>query len=197
MQVITVVPNQCVLVNDFIDHASSDRLFNDIGRKAKWHQHTIKMFAKSVVSPRLSAWYGDKQAHYRYSGIVNVPLPWFDALLEIADLVETYTQQSFNSVLLNLYRDGNDSMGSHSDNEAELGASPTIASISFGATRRFILHPDCNNPQPSIKIDLKHGSLLVMFGKSQQNWQHSLPKSRRVTVPRINLTYRQVSALQL
>lgn len=194
---ISVVPNQCILVNDFIDKSKSDTLFDCIRRKVKWQQQSIKIFGKSVVSPRLSAWYGDQRAIYRYSGTVNMPMPWIDELLEIGDLVAAYTEQSFNSVLLNLYRNGNDSMGRHSDDEPELGISPTIASVSLGATRRFILHPNSDHRQSaskaSIKVELKHGSLLVMFGMSQQNWKHSLPKTKRVTEPRINLTYRWVN----
>ena len=199
-QAISVVPNQCVLVNnfiqdfigDFIGQAKSDDLFDGIYRNAKWYQQSIKIFGKSVTSPRLCAWYGDKKALYRYSGTTNIPLPWIDELMEIRGFIEAYTRQSFNSVLLNLYRDGNDSMGRHSDDEPELGITPTIASVSLGATRRFILHPNSGNKQPSIKVNLNHGSLLVMYGMSQRNWKHSLPKTRRVTGPRINLTYRWV-----
>ncbi len=190
--VISVVPNQCVLVNDFIDRAKSDHLLDDLYRKAKWQQQTINMFGKSVGCPRLSAWYGEKQAIYRYSGTSNIPMPWLDELLEICHLVETYSGHTFNSVLLNLYRNGNDSMGRHSDDEPELGDSPTIASISLGATRRFILHPTSTNKQPSIKVNLISGSLLLMFGTAQRDWQHSLPKTKRMTGARINLTYRWV-----
>ncbi len=199
---ISVVPNQCVLVNDFIgdfpggfsEQAKSDCIFDGIYKKVKWCQQSIKIFGKAVTSPRLCAWYGDKEAVYRYSGTTNMPLPWIDELLEIRGFIEAYTRQSFNSVLLNLYRDGNDSMGRHSDDEPELGLAPTIASVSLGATRRFILHPNSGNKQPSIKINLKHGSLLVMYGRSQRNWKHSLPKTRRATGPRINLTYRWVNS---
>ena len=192
-RVISVVPKQCVLIDDFINRSKGDYLFDAIYRQTKWHQPTIKMFGKLVESPRLSAWYGDQHAIYRYSGNMNIPMPWSAELLEIRTLVEAYIQRSFNSVLLNLYRNGNDSMGRHSDDEPELGISPTIASLSLGATRRFILHPNQGNQPASIKINLKSGSLLVMFGTAQRNWQHSLPKTRCVTEPRINLTYRWVN----
>jgi len=191
-QLISVVPNQCELVNDFIQPSQGRCYFEKICREANWQQQTIKIFGKSVLSPRLTAWYGDKDAMYCYSGTRNVPQPWFDELLEILDQVEAFTQESFNSVLLNLYRNGNDSMGSHSDNEAELGIEPTIASVSLGATRRFILHSKLDNFHSSIKLNLHHGSLLLMSGAFQSNWKHSVPKTKREISPRINLTFRRV-----
>ena len=200
---ISVVPNQCVLVNNFLRNflgdfparTKSDDMFERIYKKVKWRRQSIKIFGKAVTSPRLCAWHGDQGAVYRYSGTINIPLPWIDELLEIRGLIEAYTRQSFNSVLLNLYRDGNDSMGRHSDDEPELGIAPTIASVSLGATRRFILHPNPTNKQPRVTVNLTHGSLLVMHGMSQRNWKHSLPKTRRATGPRINLTYRWVNPL--
>jgi alkylated DNA repair dioxygenase AlkB len=194
-EVITLVRNQYVLVNDFIERSAGERVFSTLSEKVEWTRQSIKMFGKSVTSPRLTAWYGDQNAIYRYSGTRNVPLPWFDELCEIREKAENFTRQVFNSVLLNLYRDGNDSMGRHSDNESELGPEPVIASVSLGATRRFILHPENGRIRSSIKIDLSHGSLLVMSGHSQSAWKHSVPRTSRKVAPRINLTFRHVYPL--
>ena len=199
---ITVIPGQCELIQGFLDTADGARLFYGIASKAKWQIQTIKLFNKSYASPRLTAWYGDAGAIYQYSGTKNIPLPWFEEIACIRELVEKFTDKEFNSVLLNQYRDGNDSMGIHSDDEKELGSNPTIASVSLGATRRFIMHPKLSVAEnkskipdtkgASIKIDLHHGSLLLMTGKCQSQWKHSLPKTRKVVGKRINLTYRLV-----
>ncbi len=194
---VTVIADQCVLVDKFIDHTEGESLFRKIIRKAQWSQQTIRIFDKSVQSPRLTAWYGEKDAIYRYSGITNIPNPWFEELALIRGLVESYIGQQFNSVLLNYYRDGDDSMGSHSDNEVELGENPVIASLSLGDSRRFIFHSKHEVRQPSIKIELSHGSLLIMSGSCQQYWKHSVPKTKLQVGPRINLTYRHVKVPQI
>jgi len=190
--IISVVPGQCELVNNFVCQSRGYAIFDRIHEKAEWQQNSIKLFGKTIVSPRLSAWYGNRDAVYRYSGIENIPLPWFEELLEIRGLVEDYTRNSYNSVLLNLYRDGKDSMGRHCDDESDLGANPEIASVSLGATRRFILHPGSNNKHGSIKLNLAHGSLLIMSGNSQSDWKHSIPKTRKPVRPWINLTFRSI-----
>ena len=146
-----------------------------------------------VCSPRLAAWYGDRDAVYRYSGLVNQPLPWFPELLVIRHCVQQYTGLNFDGVLLNFYRTGQDSMGWHSDDEKELGENPVIASVSLGASRRFLLrHRRCSD-LPVYEVNLEHGSLLLMQGATQKNWQHSVPKMRNQDSPRLNLTFRRIN----
>jgi alkylated DNA repair dioxygenase AlkB len=185
-----LIANEVELVDNFIGKIKADQMYRELSNSVDWRQQTLKIYGKQVASPRLTAWYGDEDAIYQYSGIRNVPLDWNNPLLEIRCLLELFTGNKFNSTLLNLYRDGADSMGSHSDNEPELGKFPMIASISLGATRKFILHSKLG--LDSVKVDLSHGSLLIMSGKSQQNWKHSVPKTRKLVKPRINLTYRMI-----
>ena len=148
------------------------------------------MFGKEVLIPRCTSWYGDENMHYKYSGINNIPLPWTDELNELKAKVEQQANATFNSVLLNQYRDGNDSVGWHADDEKELGENPIIASINFGATRAFILKH--NTTKEKIIIDLTHGSLLVMGGAMQHNWKHTIPKRKKVIDTRVNLTFRLI-----
>ena len=191
--VITVIPGQCRYIPDFLEPSRGYDFYERIlDRKTDWKQHTVRAFDKVWQSPRLSAWYGDPDTIYRYSGTVHVPLPWFDHLQSLRERVQTVTGYRFNSVLLNYYRDGNDGVGRHSDDERELGARPVIASVSLGATRRFIFHPRKYNNANSIRFNLTHGSLLIMSGLCQRHWQHSVPKSKRPIGPRINLTFRSI-----
>ena len=148
------------------------------------------MFGRVVPAPRLEAWYGDEGASYTYSGLAHEPLPWTHELHELRSRVESETGASFNSVLANLYRDGNDSNGWHADDEDELGAEPIIASLSFGTPRRFLLRHRAS--RETVELALNPGSLLVMRGLTQQCWQHSIPKQRAVHQARINLTFRRV-----
>jgi len=156
-----------------------------------WEVHRIRMFGRWVDSPRLSCWIGDRQARYRYSGADFEPHPWLERLGPLRAQVEQACGVRFNSVLLNLYRDGGDSMGWHSDDEPELGPSPVIASVSLGAARRFLLR---RREEPSRKAEylLAHGDLLVMRGGTQRFYQHALPKMARVSSERINLTFRWI-----
>ena len=160
-----------------------------------WRQDDIVIFGKRVRQPRLHAWYGDPEAVYRYSGLRNVPLPWTPRLVDIRSRVEAASGCRFNSVLLNLYRDGRDAMGFHSDDEAELGSQPVIASLSLGATRTFVFKRRIHPPGPAVRIPLDHGTLLMMQGHTQANWLHGLPRSRRTHQPRLNLTFRTIRTL--
>ena len=153
-----------------------------------WRSETITVWGKQHPQPRLTAWHGE--AAYAYSGITLEPLPFTPLLQAVRAAVETVSGRRFNSVLLNYYRDGRDSMGMHSDDEPELGPDPAIASLSFGATRTFVLQHK-NNKQ-RIKIDLTDGSLLLMGGNLQHNWDHGIPKISRLIGPRVNLTFRFV-----
>ncbi len=176
----------------FLDEKESAGYLERLTEKISWKQKTIKIFGKDVLEPRLTAWYGDTNAAYAYSGTKMTPLPWIPELLEIKSRLEKLCKASFNSVLLNLYRDQHDSMGLHSDDEKELGPAPVIASVSLGATRKFILKP--RNPliqKPLIYI-LTSGSLLVMRGTTQKLWKHGVPKEAKPCGPRINLTFRKI-----
>jgi len=158
----------------------------------EWKQESIQLFGKKVLTPRLSAWYGEEGTEYTYSGLTMKPIPFTPELKYIKHKLEKINPiYHFNSVLLNLYRDGQDSMGWHSDDEPELGKNPIIASVSFGAARRFVFR---NTKQKQLKqeIFLQHGSLLLMKGTTQHSWQHALPKTSKATGVRINLTYRKI-----
>ena len=153
-----------------------------------WHQYMITVWGKRHPQPRLSAWHGD--ASYCYSGMTLAALPFTALQLEIKAAVELASGRQFNSVLLNYYRDGNDSMGFHSDDESELGPQPAIASVSFGDPRTFILKHK-RLPQ-TLKLSLGNGSMLLMAGNTQTNWQHGINKERRFCGPRVNLTFRKI-----
>ncbi|HEY1141420.1 MAG TPA: alpha-ketoglutarate-dependent dioxygenase AlkB [Lysobacter sp.] len=171
----------------------ADALLSGLRSDVAWETHRIRIFGREVDSPRLSCWIGDPDARYRYSGTLFEPHPWPDALKPVRERLERTLEVGFNSVLANLYRDGNDAMGWHSDAEPELGPAPVIASISLGATRRFVLKHR-NDAARKLAIDLPHGSLLVMSGQTQRHYRHALPRTTRPTGARINLTFRQILA---
>ncbi|MBC8085268.1 MAG: alpha-ketoglutarate-dependent dioxygenase AlkB [Hymenobacter sp.] len=160
-----------------------------------WQQQPIKLFGKEVMQPRLTAWHGDPAARYAYSGLTLEPQPWTPALRQLRQQVEVATNAHFNSVLLNLYRTGQDSMGWHADNEPELGPEPVIASVSLGAIRRFRLRPrdSRHTPHEPVSLDLLPGSLLLMRGLTQRHWVHAVPKTARPAAPRLNLTFRLIN----
>jgi alkylated DNA repair dioxygenase AlkB len=156
-----------------------------------WRQQEIKIYGRNYLQPRLSAWYGDEA--YSYSGILLKPLPWTDTLLELKHRVESIIDHQFNSVLLNYYRDQNDSMGMHSDDEPELGKQPVIASLSLGEERSFLLRHKYRKDIGPVKLFLSSGSMLVMRGDTQSHWKHGITKERKPCGPRINLTFRKVT----
>jgi alkylated DNA repair dioxygenase AlkB len=148
------------------------------------------MYGKQVLFPRLTSWYGDKDKPYSFSGITLNPHAWSEELLIIKSKIEPISETVFNSVLLNLYRDGNDSISWHTDAEKELGRNPIIASVNFGAERKFqIKH---NETGEIHDIILKHGSLLIMKGELQHFWKHQIPKQKNINKPRVNLTFRVI-----
>ncbi|GAB3470170.1 alpha-ketoglutarate-dependent dioxygenase AlkB [Massilia terrae] len=153
-----------------------------------WRAETVVVYGKRHLQPRLTAWHGD--AGYTYSGLRLEPLPFSPLLQTIRAAVEQATGRRFNSVLLNYYRNERDSMGMHADDEPELGPEPAIASVSFGATRTFILRHKAS--KRTIKLDLADGSLLLMAGQFQQEWLHGINKLSRPTGPRVNLTFRYI-----
>ena len=177
----------------FNDEEATDH-FEALLSETKWSQETIQMFGKVTNIPRLTAWYGDADKPYTYSGIQMQPLPWTERLLEIKTRVETISQTVFNSVLLNQYRNGNDSVDWHADDEPELGANPVIGSVSFGGVRDFKFRSkdaDSSDTQTTETIELRHGDVLLMSGETQRNWNHQIPKRAKAD-PRINLTFRTI-----
>lgn len=177
--------------SNFLSEEQSLFYFNILKEKVQWNQPSIKLFGKTYLTPRLTAWYGDKNAIYSYSGVINIPKEWFEELKELKSKVEEFCQWKFNSVLINWYRNEKDSMGWHADDESELGENPAIASISLGATRKFIFRYKINKSY-KINVNLANGSLLIMKGETQHFWQHSLPKQSKVCQDRINLTFRKI-----
>ena len=164
-------------------------LFDVLLETLPWQVHRIRMFGRMVDSPRLSCWMGDAGAVYRYSGSRFEPHPWAAALGPVRDRLRAECGAAFNSVLANLYRDGRDAMGWHRDDEPELGDAPMIASISLGATRRFLLK-DVHGHRHA--FDLAGGDLLLMSGDSQQCYRHAVPRTAKAVGPRINLTFRRI-----
>lgn len=157
-----------------------------------WRQDNITLFGRTMPQPRLVAWVGDPGCVYSYSGLRLEPLPWTPLLSRLRARVEAASGHRFNSVLLNLYRDGNDSMGLHADDEPELGPQPVIASLSLGAERPIVFRHRRDKTMQPLRLPLADGSLLVMRGDTQANWKHEIPKSRRPMGPRVNLTFRQI-----
>jgi alkylated DNA repair dioxygenase AlkB len=172
----------------------SDFYFTKLLNEIPWQHDEVMMFGKKIITKRMTAWYGDEGCSYAYSSIQRNPLPWTNSLFEIKKLVEEKANTSFNSCLLNLYHDGSESMAYHSDNEPMLEKNGTIASVSFGAVRRFLFRHNRykENLVPNVELILNHGSLLLMQGEIQNNWKHALPASAKIKSPRINLTFRKI-----
>ncbi|MEO8001980.1 MAG: alpha-ketoglutarate-dependent dioxygenase AlkB [Arenimonas sp.] len=176
---------------DWVDNKAADTLFEIVRAQVTWECHRIKIFGREVDSPRLSCWMGDAGASYVYSQTRFEPKSWLPELQTLREQLQKEFECKFNSVLANLYRNGQDSMGWHSDDEPELGRQPVIASISLGATRRFSLKAKTENAK-AVHLELPHGSLLIMRGETQKNYRHALAKTSKPMGERINLTYRNV-----
>jgi len=160
-------------------------------RNINWNHNKLKMYGKEIFLPRYSAWYGDFDKSYTYSGLTLQPNNWNKGLLFIKNQIESVANFKFNSVLLNWYRDGKDYINWHTDAEKELGINPIIGSVNFGQTRRFIIRR-IDDHSVKFEMPLKHGTLLLMFGELQHFWQHSVPKESKVLESRINLTFRNI-----
>ena len=182
---------ELILFERFLDPEVADQWFLRLCENTPWQQDRIKLFGKECDIPRLQSWYGDPECDYCYSGLAMEPKAWTPDLLVLKQQVEQVAHISFNSVLINLYRDGRDSNGWHADNEPELGINPVIASLSLGAVRRFRLRQIADH-KATVNLDLPHGSLLLMAGATQSYWQHCITKTTRAVKPRINLTFRQI-----
>ncbi len=176
---------------DFFTKEENKRYYNALLQKIEWQQDKIKLFGKTHDVPRLTALYGNADKPYTYSSITMKSTAWLPELLEIKNKIEEVVKSDFTTVLLNLYRTGKDSMGWHSDDEKELGLNPLIVSVSFGATRIFKLQHN-NDKSLRQSLELTDGSLLLMQGQTQHFWKHAIPKTSKITEPRINLTFRVI-----
>lgn len=179
------------LIQHWLSPSIAELAFSVLHGQISWETHRLRLFGRWVDAPRLSCWIGDPGAVYRYSGRTFAPQPWPHALLPLRQRLREELGVDFNSVLANLYRDGRDAMGWHSDDEPELGPEPVIASLSLGAARRFVLRRRDDHAVKQALV-LEPGSLLVMRGASQRDWQHALPRTARPVGPRINLTFRRI-----
>jgi alkylated DNA repair dioxygenase AlkB len=179
-----------VLQPRFFDVHRCAEMYSELMQQTAWEQPEMIIFGKKHAQAGLSTWYSDTGVNYEYSGVVRVAHPMTPLLEQIRAELETFTGAAFNSVLVNLYRDGKDSVSWHSDNEAINGREPTIASVSLGATRRFDLRHKAT--KETVRADLEDGSLLVMSGLSQHCWVHQIAKTASQVGPRINLTFRRI-----
>lgn len=193
----TVIPHRLnlpdgdvVYFDNWLDAITASDYFSHLASSLNWQQDTIKLFGKPVKIPRLQAWYGDATTQYTYSGLTMVPQPWTPVLNRLRKMCELTAQTSFNSVLANWYRDGQDSMGMHADDEIELGAQPVIASLTLGEARPFIFKH--KETKCTHRVHLEHGSLLLMQGETQRYYLHGINKTTKALGGRINLTFRYV-----
>lgn len=188
----------------------SQGLFDCLMQSTPWRRDSIQIMGREQLIPRQQAWIADSGLTYQYSNLTLQPQPWYPALTQLRERVVHHVGAKFNSVLMNLYEQGSNSCGWHADDEPELGKNPLIASLSFGAVRRFLLKPKRlskmsieTGAQPAdpavptrndalIRVDLEPGSLLLMSGPLQHYWRHCLPKTKKPVSPRINCTFRSI-----
>lgn len=171
-------------------HQEADQYIESLLQTIEWKNDEAVIFGKRIITKRKVAWYGDKEFEYTYSNITKRALPWTNELLELKAITENISGATFNSCLLNLYHNGTEGMAWHSDGEKDLLKYGAIASVSFGAERKFLFkHKQTGE---SVSLTLEHGSLLIMAGTTQTNWLHRLPPSKTITKPRINLTFRAI-----
>lgn len=187
---IKINNGEYIYIPNFYKKTLADFYYQQLLNTIQWEQQSMNMYGKQIPFPRLTSWYGDNDKPYSFSGITLQPHPWSEELLKIKEAIEPKAKVSFNSVLLNRYRNGSDSISWHTDAEKELGRNPVIASVNFGAERKFQLkHVQTNE---KIEIILKHGSLLIMKGELQHFWKHQIPKTKVAVKERINLTFRVI-----
>lgn len=184
--------NDFILIHNFIDGAVSNNYLEILKREINWRQDKFKIFGKVLDVPRLTAWYGDNGLKYSYSGLSLIANGWHPKVEEIKNKVESNYHVDFNSVLINYYRDNNDSMGWHSDAEKELGTNPIIGIVSLGETRSLQFKHKRDKSIKSFSLELSNGSLLIMGSDVQHNWLHQIPKSKRILGERISLTFRKI-----
>ncbi len=192
-QPINILPNEGKayyygrVYNESVSKVLKERLLKSV----LWKNDEVVIFGKKITTKRKVAWYGDKEFSYKYSGKIKTAIHWNKDLIEIKKFVEALTKENYNSCLLNLYHDGDEGVSWHSDNEKELAKNAAIASLSLGAERRFVF----KNKKTKDKYEqtLEDGSLLLMTGPIQDNWVHSLPKSKKIKNLRVNLTFRTIN----
>ncbi|OJU45271.1 MAG: alpha-ketoglutarate-dependent dioxygenase AlkB [Bacteroidales bacterium 45-6] len=168
----------------------ADNYLKQLLNKIEWRNDEAIIFGKKIITKRKVAWYGEKPFEYTYSKVTRHALSWTTELLELKSFIERETGESFNSCLLNLYHNGNEGMAWHSDEEIDLKKNGAIASLTFGAERKFLLKHKQTNEK--VELILEHGSLLVMKDTTQTFWRHKLPTTTRITAPRISLTFRTI-----
>ena len=186
----TIENGEYLFYQNFFTKSESDFFLQKLNFEIEWKQESMNMYGKKINFPRLTAWYGDNDKPYTFSGITLSPKVWNEELVSIKSKIEPIAKVDFNSVLLNRYRDGNDSISWHTDAEKELGLNPVIASVNFGATRKFQLRHI--KTKEKLEIELTNGSLLIMQGELQHFWQHQVPKTSQKVGERINLTFRVI-----
>ena len=181
------------LHQNHFDAEIAGNLLTELAKEIPWVQNKIKFYGKESLVPRLESWHGDEGMSYTYSGIRMDAKPWTKNLLMIKESIEPIAKTTFNSVLINYYRDGKDRVAWHSDDEKELGKNPVIASVSLGAERKFKLrHKKYKENQLKHEVFLQNGSLLLMSGSTQHHWLHEIPRTAKPIGPRINLTFRVI-----
>jgi alkylated DNA repair dioxygenase AlkB len=188
---ILPIDGEAYLYPELFNEYTCNLYFNSLTKFVTWKQEPVKIMGQEIMQPRLTAWYGDEGKSYSYTGITMNPLPWTIDLLKIKEAVEKISGEIFNSALLNLYRDGSDSVGWHRDNEKSLGINPVIGSVSFGVSRVFSLK-HYKDKKLKEKVLLTNGSFLLMKGETQHKWLHSIQKDPTVVHPRINITFRTI-----
>jgi len=186
------VPGAAVFLwPEFLRPSAANFLLNHLLEQVPWRQDHVVVYGKRHKLPRLHQWYGDPSTSYRWSGLTIHPSPWTEELEKARQAIQVATGHVFNSVLLNYYRDGSDTVGWHADDEPELGEEPVIASVTLGCARDFSLRLK-SEPRTKYVLCLPHGSLFVMAGDTQRRWEHSLPRRKRVSAPRVSLTFRRI-----
>ncbi|MBW8362860.1 MAG: alpha-ketoglutarate-dependent dioxygenase AlkB [Kaistella sp.] len=173
-----------------LDREESDSFYESLLKDIQWKNDEATIFGKKIITKRKVAWYGREKFKYTYSNSTKEALPWTDELLELKKLVEEKTGETFNSCLLNLYHSGDEGMAYHSDGEKDLKKNGAIASLSFGAERKFSFKH--KETKEKVELILEHGSLLVMKDQTQSFWLHRLPPTKKISTPRINLTFRTI-----
>jgi alkylated DNA repair dioxygenase AlkB len=200
MSLFPTIPDENLLPYDgtvnyygkVLDKKNADHYLKVLLDDIEWRNDEAVIFGKHIITKRKVAWYADENFSYTYSNTTRIALPWTKELLELKDMAERLSGTKYNSCLLNLYHDGDEGMAWHSDDEKALGKDSSIASCSFGAERKFAFKHKKNGQ--TITLLLEHGSLLVMKGTTQTHWLHRLPKTTKVTTPRVNLTFRTMIA---
>jgi alkylated DNA repair dioxygenase AlkB len=188
-QKVTVPPDLLDYRRGIFTEAESNKLMQKFIAEMPWQRKSVLMYGKEVVTPRLTVWYGDPDVDYSLSENKTYPLPWTDELLMIKNRIEPLAGYRFNTVLLNYYRDGNDSVSWHSDNDGVPGKNRIVSSVSFGQERLFDIRLKADHSQKD-SVLLENGSYLLMKGNFQEEWQHRIAKSTRPMQPRVNLTFR-------